>query len=153
MARRAGRCYLSGTAQLAIVVLNVAAALVVAQGGIFHLAIFLLAAGLERIAIYLNVLAGLGERAAWTVISIAVISVAIAIVIVVVVPIVVAAICVMMVVAAIAIVAIVVAVAIISAGATEVSVQVLDLSAATLEIRELSVSPVAAFVLAGGMQG
>jgi len=52
---------LSCTAQLAIVVLDVPAALVVAQGGIFHLAIFLLAAGLERIAVYLNVLAGLGE--------------------------------------------------------------------------------------------
>ena len=144
-------CYgLSRAAQLAVVIFNVPAALVVPQGGVFHLAIFLLAAGLERVAIYLNVRAGLGERAAWAVISVAVISIAITV----------AVVCVMMVVTAVAIVAVisivaiisVVAITIVSAGATEIAVQVLDFSIATLVVRKLGTPPVAALILACGVQ-
>src|ERR1700724_2160590 len=45
-------CYLPCTAQLAIVIRNIPALLIVPQRGIFHFAIFLLATGLERIATY-----------------------------------------------------------------------------------------------------
>ena len=152
------RCYLPCTAQLAIVIRNIPALLIVPQRGIFHFAIFLLATGLERIATYLNVGTGLAVRAAGAVvvsvpiISVPVISVLIAIMIAV------ASICIAIVaIATVAVVTIVpvisvVAVAIIPAGATEVSIQVLDFSVATLVVRKLSAPPVAAFVLTGGIK-
>jgi hypothetical protein len=138
---------LPAATQLSVIVLDVSALLIVAKSGIFCLAIFLLAAGLERVAIYLNVRAGLGIRAARTVKPVAI---AIAIMVVV------AIVCVMVIAVAavsIVIVAIVASAIAISAVAAEVSVQVLDLAVATLEVRELRVAPVAAFVFAGGLQG
>jgi hypothetical protein len=139
---------LPAATQLSVIVLDVSALLIVAKSGIFCLAIFLLAAGLERVAIYLNVRAGLGIRAARAVKPVAI---AIAIVVVV------AVVRVMVIaVAAVSIVIVAIvasAIAISAAVATEISVQVLDLTVATLEVRELRVAPVAAFVFAGGLQG
>ena len=50
---------LPGATQLAVVILDIAAIAEVVQAGVFRLAIFLLAGGVERVAIHLNVGAGL----------------------------------------------------------------------------------------------
>lgn len=148
---------LPAATQLSVVILDVSASLEVTQSGVFHFAIFLLAARLECVAAHLDVLAGLGVGAVRAILSIPVISVLVAIMVVSVLM-VTAAICIAAVaiptvaIAAIVPVISIVAVAIISAGALEVSVQVLDLPAATLEVRKLSAPPVAAFILTGGIQ-
>jgi hypothetical protein len=142
---------LSGAAQLAVIVLNVPATLIVPQGGIFHFAISFLATSFQRASVDVNVLAGLGKRASGAVITIPVASVIIVIPIPIPISIVVTitAICVMVIVAAVAIISLPIAG---PAGATEVPVQVLDFSIATIKVTEFSVAPVAALVLAGGRE-
>jgi hypothetical protein len=121
---------LPAATQLSVVILDVSASLEVTQSGVFHFAIFLLAARLECVAAHLDVLAGLGVGAVRAILSIPIISVLVAIMVVSVLM-VTAAICVAVVaippvaiaaIAAIVPVISIVAVAIISAGALEVSV-------------------------------
>jgi hypothetical protein len=69
-------------AQLSVVILNVAALLVVVQRSVFHFAVLLLAAGRERIAVYLNILAGLVVGAARSAIVLVPVAIAIMIAVV-----------------------------------------------------------------------
>jgi hypothetical protein len=147
---------LSTAAQLAVVILNITAVAEVAQAGVFRLAISLLAARLQRIAIHLNVGAGLAVGARRAVIAVAIsivvlIAAAICIAVVAIPIIAIAPIIVVTPIAVVTPVAIISARArAVSAAATEVSVQVLDFSAATIKVTEFSVAPVATLVLTGG---
>jgi hypothetical protein len=81
--KSSARQVLSAAAQLAVVILNVAALLIVVQRSVFRFAVLLLATGREGVAVHLNILAGLVVGAARSAVIAVPVMIAVAIVIVV----------------------------------------------------------------------